>query len=168
MIPLIVAALAKAGLGLLGNAVLAKGKEVVEQKLGINLDEMLGTPEGRIALKKIEAEREAELHEFVLAQRDQELKADALAYADTASARDMNNRVNESANAAWLSKNIAGILALTVVLGGGAMLAWSPNADVRTAVVGLMTVVLGFYFGSSVGNKRKDEAIARIAEGGQS
>jgi hypothetical protein len=161
-VPAIVAALAKAGLGLLGNAVLAKGKDVIEEKLGVDLEQSMGTEAGRIRLQELQAEREADLHEFVLAQRDQELKADAQAYADTASARDMNTRINESANAGWLPKNIAAVLALIVTVGGGVILWSTDEADVRTATVGLMTLVLGFYFGSSRGSQLKDETIAAL------
>lgn len=165
MAPAIVAlikGLASSGLGLIGNAVLAKGKEVVEEKLGVNLEEAMSTEAGRIRLQELQAEREADLHAFVLAQRDQELKADAQAYADTASARDMNTRINESPNAGWLPKNIAAVLALIVTVGGGAILWATQEADVRTATVGLMTLVLGFYFGSSRGSQLKDETIAAL------
>ncbi len=165
MAPAIVAlikGLASSGLGLIGNAVLAKGKEVVEEKLGVNLEEAMSTEAGRIRLQELQAEREADLHAFVLAQRDQELKADAQAYADTASARDMNTRINESPNAGWLPKNIAAVLALIVTVGGGAILWTTQEADVRTATVGLMTLVLGFYFGSSRGSQLKDETIAAL------
>lgn len=164
MIPL-VAALLKEGLGLLGNAVLAKGKEVVEEKLGVDLSTAVGTEQGRIQLKQLEMQHEEALNAFILAQREQELQADKMAYADTGNARDMNTRVNESAHASWLSKNIAAVLALLVVLGGGTLLATTKDADVRTAVVGLITLVLGFYFGSSVRSGAKDETIAKLAQG---
>lgn len=159
---LLLKGLASSGLSLIGNAVLAKGKEVVEEKLGVNLEEAMSTEAGRIRLQELQAEREADLHAFVLAQRDQELKADAQAYADTASARDMNTRINESANAGWLPKNIAAVLALIVTVGGGTILWTTQEADVRTATVGLMTLVLGFYFGSSRGSQLKDETIAAL------
>lgn len=162
MIPL-VTALLQGGLGLLGNAVLAKGKEVIEDKLGVDLATAMSTEQGRIQLKQLEAAHEEALNEFVLAQREQELKADQMAYADTNSARDMNTRVNESPNASWLTKNVAALLALVVVFGGGTLLATTKDADVRTAVVGLMTLVLGFYFGSSVRSQGKDDTIAKLA-----
>jgi hypothetical protein len=161
-IALLVKSLASSGLGLIGNAVLAKGKDFVEEKLGVDLESTMGTEQGRIRLQEIQAEREEDLHAFVLAQRDQELKADAQAFADTASARDMNTRINESPNAGWLPKNIAAVLALIVTVGGGVILWTTQEADVRTATVGLMTLVLGFYFGSSRGSQLKDETIAAL------
>jgi len=164
VIPL-VGALLQSGLSLIGNAVMAKGKDVIEEKLGVDLTTAMSTEQGRIQLKQLETSHEEALNQFVLAQREQELKADQLAYADTNSARDMNTRINESVNASWLAKNVAAVLALLVVLGGGALLATTKDADVRTAVVGLMTLVLGFYFGSSVRSQAKDDTIARLAGG---
>lgn len=75
--------------------------------------------------------------------------------------------LNESSNATWLSKNIPAILALVVVVGGGIMLTTTSQADVRTAVVGLMTLVLGFYFGTSSSSRNKDATIERLTGGGK-
>ena len=161
----IVAALAKAGLGLVAKLVMTKGKEVVEKKLGVNLEEMVASPQGLVQLKQIEAEREAELHDFLLAGRALDLQADQMHFTDTADARSMNARINESPNADWLPKNVPAILAIVVVAGGGAILAMTNEPDVRTAVVGLMTLVLGFYFGSSRGSKDKDEVMAAAFKG---
>lgn len=151
-----IAALISAGLNGIAGAVAAKGKEVVQEKLGVNIDELLGSDEGRAKLAQIQMDKEEMLLE--MAQ-----KQDAMIYADIADARAMNTRINETANASWLSKNIAALLALVTVAGGGSMLAFSPNADVRTAAVGLVTIVLGFYFGSNVRSKNKDEVIADMA-----
>ena len=74
-------------------------------------------------------------------------------------------RINESANAAWLSKNVPAILALVVIIGGGIVLTTTSQADVRTAVVGLMTLVLGFYFGTSSSSRNKDATIERLTGG---
>ena len=154
MPPFILTLLAQ-GLGLLGNAVLAKGKDVIEEKLGIDIEAATQTPEGLLKLKQLEADHE----EFLLTNALDDKKLDL---ANTQGARDMNTRINESENASWLSKNIAAILALAVVTGGGCMLAWSPNADVRTAAVGLITLVLGFYFGSTSQSHAKDKTIAGL------
>ena len=154
--------LAAEGLGLLGGAVLAKGKAAIEEKLGVDIEQSLGTEEGRIRLQQLQAEREEDLHAFVLAKRQQWFDAKKAELADTASARDMNARINESPNAGWLPKNIAAVLALIVTIGGGVIMWATEQADVRTAVVGLMTLVLGFYFGSSRGSQIKDQTIAAL------
>ena len=154
--PPFVATLLAQGLGLLGNAVLSKGKEAIEEKLGIDIDAATQTPEGLLQLKQLEADHE----EFLLtnALEDKQLDID-----NTKSARDMNTRINESSNASWLSKNIPAVLAILVVTGGGSMLAFSPDADVRTAAVGLVTLVLGFYFGSTSSSRAKDQTISDMS-----
>jgi hypothetical protein len=167
MAPIIASLLAN-GLSILGNAVIAKGKEAIEDKLGVKLPED-GTlpPDVVVKLKQAEMQHEEWLIEAGIRQKEAELSETKAYLADTASARSMNTRINESPNAGWLPKNIASVLALVVVLGGGAML-WTTNqADVRTASVGLITMVLGFYFGTSSGSKRKDETIAALSKGGE-
>lgn len=156
MIP-IVAGLLVQGLNLVGNAVLVKGKEWVEEKTGVKLAPDM-SPEELAKLRQFELEHEEELQRL-------QLEENRLTYEDTKSARDMNTRINESANATWLSKNIPAILALVVVIGGGSTLTTTSQADVRTAVVGLMTLVLGFYFGTSSSSRNKDTTIERLAGG---
>lgn len=168
MIPLLAplfTSLASAGLGLIGNAVLAKGKDVIEEKLGVDIEQSMGTETGRIKLMQLQYEHEEALNAFVLAQREQELKADALALAEMGSARESFNRVQESANASWMAKNIVPILALLVVVGGGTTLVMTNEADVRTASVGLVTMVLGYFFGTTASSARNGAAIAEIAKG---
>ncbi len=63
----------------------------------------------------------------------------------------------------WLPRNVPAILALVVVVGGGYVLATTTEPDVRTAVVSLMTLVLGFFFGSSTGSHAKDGTIEQLA-----
>ena len=156
MLPIVAGLLAQ-GLNLVGNAVLAKGKEWVEEKTGVKLVPDM-PPEELAKLRQYELEHEEELQRL-------QLEENRLTYEDTKSARDMNTRINESSNATWLSKNIPAILALVVVVGGGIMLITTNQADVRTAVVGLMTLVLGFYFGTSSSSRNKDATIERLAGG---
>ena len=158
--------LAESGLSILGNAIVAKGKDVVEKQLGVDIDNTMQTEEGRIKLLQLQQAHEEFLLNANIQSKEQELKEQALAYADTASARDMNTRVNESVSASWLSKNIAAMLAVVVVSVGFALLATTEAADVRTAVVGLMTLVLGFYFGSTSSSKGKDDLISKLSAGG--
>ena len=158
MIPIVAELLAQ-GLGLVGNAVLAKGKAWVEEKAGVKLTTDM-PPEELTKLRQFELEYEEELQRL-------QLEENRLTYEDTKSARDMNTRINESANATWLSKNVPAILALVVVIGGGIVLTATSQADVRTAVVGLMTLVLGFYFGTSSSSRSKDVTIERLTGGSQ-
>ena len=161
MLP-IVATLIAQGLGTLGNAVLNKGKDYIEEKLGVDLDKEAQTPEGLQKLKQLEIDHEQFLITSAIENRKIDLQDKALDIGNTTNARDMNSRINESKEATWLTKNIPAVLALIVVFGGGAMLAFSPNPDVRTAAVGLITLVLGFYFGSTSSSQRKDVTIANL------
>ena len=156
MLPVVAGLLAQ-GLNLVGNAVLVKGKEWVEEKTRGKLAPNM-PPKELAKLRQFELEHEEELQRL-------QLEENRLTYEDTKSARDMNTRINESANATWLSKNIPAILALVVVVGGGITLTTTSQADVRTAVVGLMTLVLGFYFGNSSYSRNKDATIERLAGG---
>lgn len=156
MLPVVAGLLAQ-GLNLVGNAVLVKGKGWVEEKTGVKLAPDM-PPEELTKLRQFELEHEEELQRL-------QLEENRLTYEDTKSARDMNTRINESANATWLSKNIPAILALVVVVGGGIVLTTTSQPDVRTAVVGLMTLVLGFYFGTSNSSRNKDATIARLTGG---
>lgn len=161
----IVAELAKNGLGILANAITAKGKDVIEEKLGVKIDDAIQSDEGKLKLMQLQSDHEEFLLDADIKQKTLDIEAQKLAYADTASARDMNTRINESANASWLSKNIASILALGTVCAGFTLLAVSPEEGVRTAAVGLVTMVLGFYFGSTSSSKSKDDAISKLSGG---
>lgn len=156
-IPALLAPLLAQGLSLIGNAVMAKGKEWVEDKTGVKLDEPL-TEENLLKLRQYEMDHQEELTKLRIEDKRLDL-------ADVQSARDMNTRINESANATWLSKNVPALLALAVVTCGFLLLATTQEADVRTAVVGLMTLVLGFYFGSSASSKLKDDTIRAMTGG---
>jgi hypothetical protein len=166
MLPVITALLsqlAASGLSTLGNAIIAKGADVIEEKLGIDINKTMQTEDGRIKLLQLQQEHEQYLLSAAIQKEELALKAQAMSYADTDSARAMNTRVNESVSASWLTKNIAALLATAVVLGGGVILVTTNEADVRTAVVGLITLVLGFYFGSTSSSKAKDEAIHALS-----
>ena len=158
-IPALIAPLLAQGLSLIGNAVMAKGKEWVEEKTGVSLDQPLSA-EDTLKLRQFEMDHEEDL----LRLRIEDKRLDL---ADVQGARDMNTRINESANATWLAKNVPAILALTVVGFGFVLLALTKEADVRTAVVGLMTLVLGFYFGSTSTSRAKDDTIRALSGGSQ-
>jgi hypothetical protein len=153
-IPAFLAPLLAQGLSLLGNAAMAKGKEWVEERVGVDLDEPLSA-EDMLKLRQFEMDHQEELLKLRLEDKKLDL-------VDVQSARDMNTRINESPNAAWLAKNIAALLALAVVSVGFFLLGTTSEPDVRTAVVGLMTLVLGFYFGSTSASRVKDDTINQL------
>lgn len=158
-IPALLAPILAQGLNLIGNAVMAKGKEWVEEKTGVALQPNLSDKD-ILTLRQYEMDHEEELLKLRIEDKRLDL-------ADVQGARDMNTRINESANATWLSKNVPAILALVVIIVGFLLLGTTKDADVRTAVVGLMTLVLGFYFGSTSSSRAKDDIIRSLSGGQQ-
>lgn len=87
MIPLLAAAAApliqelmSKGLTALAGAVANKGKEFVEQQLGVKLEEQI-TPEKALEYKQIELDREADLREWALENRKLDIEAERVAQA---------------------------------------------------------------------------------------
>ena len=158
-IPALIAPLLAQGLSLIVNAVMAKGKDWVEEKTGVKIQPNM-SDEDMLRLRQYEMDHEEELLKLRIEDKRLDL-------ADVQGARDMNTRINESANATWLSKNIPAVLALIVIVVGFLLLGTTKDADVRTAVVGLMTLVLGFYFGSTSSSKSKDDVIKALSGGQQ-
>ena len=157
MLPIVATLLAQ-GLGLLGNAVMAKGKDVIEEKLGIDLEAAVQTEEGLHNLRQLEVDHE----QFLLTNALENRKLDV---ANVTNARDSNVRIQESGNASWLAKNAIYIIAFIVIIGGGVILVTSKEADVRMAAVSCITLVLGFFYGTTQQNRAKDSTIASLAGG---
>lgn len=97
----IVAWLVQNGLGLLAGAVKAKGQQFVEDKLGVKLDDMKGTEEGRIKLAQIEADREADLLEWQVKMAEVDLKME-----QTIQGAVTDRWKADMASDNWLSKSI--------------------------------------------------------------
>lgn len=102
MLP-IIALLAERGLSMLGNAILAKGKEKVESIIGTKIPDTAAglTPELTAKLKELEMQHEERLLELDIEMRSNELEAESKA----------NTEVSERwkadmASDSWLSKNI--------------------------------------------------------------
>lgn len=163
MAPLIAGLLAN-GLNLLGNAVLAKGKEWVEEKTGVTLDESKPIdPETAAKLKVAEMAHEEEL--LRIQQEDDRLQKEIeeMYLRDVSDARKREADIATSAEAPMLNKVITPILALIVTLGGGAIVTLSTNADVRMAAFGAITMVLGYYFGTSQGSTKANQLFRDMA-----
>lgn len=164
----LIAALAKFGFPILANAVMSKGKDVVEEKLGVNLDQMLGTEEGRIELKKLEYSNEESLRQFTIASREQELRSNQMYLQDTDSARKM--QVAALGQDDVFSKRFIyyfaifwSVVSCTYI--GAITFGTIPTANTRFAdtilgfILGtLVATIIQFFFGSSKGSKDKDTA----------
>lgn len=95
--------LAKNGLGLLAGAIQAKGKEVIEKKLGVEIPANPGglTAEKLTELKKLEFEHE----EFLINAQLEEKKIDA-DLEKTGSQEATKRWQADMASDSWLSKNV--------------------------------------------------------------
>ena len=146
MAPLI-AMLMENGLNLLGQAVLTKGKEVVEDKLGIKL-----TPEATqadiLALKQAEFQHE----EWLVTAQQKMLEAELAAEAAEAVA--ISDRwKSDMASDSWLSKNIRPVVLLYIlvsytVLSLMSAAHWNVNEEYVKLLGEWGMLVMTAYFGS--------------------
>lgn len=159
MIPALIAPLLQQGLSLLSNAVLAKGKDWVEDKIGVKLDEPM-TPEQVAKLKQAEMEHEEELMRLKIEDNKLDLEAYKTEVEDHKSARDRELKINESANASWLSKNTGSLLALgftCIFLAMGYLSVFDVGVSYREAPFNsvfntmsqIIMLIVGYYWGSS-------------------
>jgi len=177
-LPVIIASLIKAGFPIIAGAIASAGKEKIQEKLGVNVDELLGTDEGRLKLRQLELEKEEMLQEFILAQREQDIRADAMYLQDVADARGREVAIATSKDAPEINKVIVpylalGVLGLTFLLFG--LLIFSeqeitPNRkDIVIYILGVLSSIsaqiVAYYFGSSKGSAVKDETINRMQGG---
>jgi hypothetical protein len=107
MIPALLAPLLSQGLSLIGNAVMAKGKDWVEEKTGVKLDQPL-TADDTLKLRQYEMDHEEEL--LRLRIEEKKLGIDELQAMLTAAANEDNNVSDrwkaDMSSDSWLSKNI--------------------------------------------------------------
>lgn len=165
LIAALVAKLAENGLSLIGNAVLAKGKEVVEEKLGVKLDEQAFTPEQLVVLKNKELDHEEWLIEAARKEAEMYLR-------DVQDARDMQKVALQQADVfskrfvyyfamAW-SGFVAVYLGLVTFIN-------IPQQNIRfvDTVLGFLlgtvvATIIAYFYGSSRQSKAKDDMIAEV------
>jgi hypothetical protein len=178
MLPIITTLLTN-GLSLIANAVLAKGKDYIQEKTGVDLDAGTLTQEQLVQLKKFEAEHEEELLRLRLEENKLDIELQRMFLLDTDSARRREVDVSTSDFAPLLVKVTPSILALSTVLltfilfGVFAFSAVKPGIqhDIVVYILGVLsaiaTQIYSYYFGSSAGSKDKDKSIERILQQGQ-
>ena len=159
------------GLGLVANAVLAKGKKVVEGKLGVELKpDMFSEDMAKVQIAAMEHEEELmrlriEDNKLDLAELEMRLK-------DVDSARDRETAIATSKDAPLINKIVTpilalGLLALTFILFGVVMFDNTPvessRKDILIYVLGVLsaiaTQIVSYYFGSSQGSKDKADQL---------
>jgi hypothetical protein len=156
MIPIIGAllgTLAESGLGLLSSAIQAKGKEVVENTLGIKIPDN-PTPADVEKLRQLQYDHEERLLELGIEKAKMEL-AELQLFADAAKNEDNNvsNRWDaDMASDSWLSKNIRPMSLIAIFTGYflfAMMSAFGYNAN--ESYVNLLgqwgMLIMGAYFG---------------------
>ena len=173
MIP-IVGALLGQGLNLVANAVMAKGKDWVENKLGVELKPDM-TGEDYAKLQIAQMQHEEELLKLKLEDNKLDLQELDLRLKDTDSARKRETEIATSEKAPLINKIVTpvlalGVTAITFVLFGFLMFDSSPvepsRKDVLVYVLGALTAistqVISYYFGSSVGSKDKSAQLDKV------
>lgn len=165
MLPLFTA-LAELGLPLIAAAVKQKGKEAIEEKLGIELKPDMTAAE-------LKAARDAEIahEEFLITAAQKEFE---LEVSDRRDARAMQKAA--LAQEDLFSKHFNYYLATGCLLFAAVYIFWItfapiPEKNLRFAdtILGfllgtLVSTIIYFYFGTSRSNKAKDETIAKLTE----
>ena len=121
MIPIIGAllgTLAESGLGLLSSAIQAKGKEVVENTLGVKIPDN-PTPADVEKLRQLQYEHEERLIELGIEKAKLELaEMEMLAKAAQSDAENVTDRWQADMNSdSWLSKNIRPMSLIAIFMG---------------------------------------------------
>lgn len=167
-IPVFLAPLLAQGMSLLSNAVLAKGKQWVEEKTGVNLDQPLSA-EDTLKLRQFEMDHEEEL--IRLRQNDDKLSAEVeMAYLkDRQDARAMQvAALNQSDlfSKRFIYYFAIGWSVVTAAYIGFITFAPIPKDNLRFAdtVLGfllgtLIATIVNFFYGSSRGSQVKDETL---------
>ena len=170
----IVAPLLQNGLNLVANAVLAKGKKVVEDKLGVELKpEMSAEDMAKVQIAAME--HEEELMRLRLEEDKLDLAELELRLKDVDSARDRETAIATSKDAPLLNKIVTpvlalGVVTLTFVLFGVVMFDDTPvdasRKDILIYVLGVLsaiaTQIVSYYFGSSQGSKDKGDQLREV------
>lgn len=167
LIPLLTT-LAQNGLGMLGQAILAKGKDVIEEKLGVDIETSAQTEEGVQILKNLEIKHA----EFLIGAALEKQKLDNEAVADArklqASAIEGNSTLAKEF-VYYYAIFWAGISSLYI---GFITFGEIPLANVRFAdtilgfVLGtLISAPMTYFFGSTTSSKMKDVTIETLSKG---
>lgn len=173
MIPALIAPLLAQGLSLIGNAVMAKGKEWVEEKTGVKIEPNMSDKD-LLALRQYEMDHEEELLRLRIEDSRLDLDAFREEVKDRGSARERDAEFIKRG----VSNNRANLMFFLAVVMVGSMvwIVWK-DQGINEYVKGIFTLVLGrflgyldniysFEFGTTRGSKDKDETIKQLTNGG--
>ncbi len=172
-IPALLAPLLSQGLSLIGNAVMAKGKDWVEEKTGVKLEEQMSDKD-ILTLKQYEMDHQEEL----LRLRIEESKIDLESFREEVKDRDSARDRDVEFIKRGVTNNRANFMFFLAVCMVG-LLVWIvwKDQNINEYVKGIFTLVLGrflgyldniysFEFGTTRGSKEKDETIKQLTNGG--
>lgn len=173
MLPVVAGLLAQ-GLNLVGNAVLAKGKEWVEEKTGVKLAPDM-PPEELAKLRQFELEHEEELQRLQLENNKLDFQYFQAEVDDKSSARLRDEKFLVAG-----TRNYRADFMFVLAVGMITMLVWIVWKDqgINEYVKGIFTLVLGrflgyldniynFEFGTTRSSRTKDVTIERLSGGSQ-
>jgi len=159
------------GLNLVANAVMAKGKKVVEEKLGVELKPDM-SPEDLAKIQIAQMEHEEELLKLRLEEDKLDLAELQARLKDTNDAREREVQIANSDKAPLINKIVTPVLALSIllltfILFGVVMFDGSPveasRKDILIYVLGVLSAIasqiVSYYFGSSQSSKDKTDAL---------
>ena len=159
------------GLNLVANAVMAKGKDYVEKKLGVELKPDMSS-EDLAKIQIAQMEHEEELMRLRIEDDKLDLAELELRLKDTDSARDREVQISTSDKAPLLNKIVTPVLALSILLltfalFGVVMFNDTPveasRKDILIYILGVLSAIasqiVSYYFGSSQGSKDKSDAL---------
>ena len=173
-LPAFLLPLVSQGLSLLGNAALAKGKEWVEQKTGVSLDQPL-SQEDVVKLRQFELEHEEELQRLRMEDKRLDLEELKVHAANTQGARQMNQESMKSEDP--IVRRFIYFYALfwsvcSAVYIGFITFGEIPKDNVRFAdtILGfllgtIVATIINFFYGSSKGSQDKTAALTKELEG---
>jgi len=159
------------GLNLVANAVLAKGKDFVEKKLGVELKPDM-SPEDLARVQIAQMEHEEELLKLRLEEDRLDLAELEMLLKGTNDARQREVQIANSDKAPLLNKIVTPVLALSILLltfalFGVVMFNDTPveasRKDILIYILGVLSAIasqiVSYYFGSSQGSKDKSDAL---------
>lgn len=171
MLPAIIQPLIAGGLNLLANAAMAKGKEWIQQKTGVDIDKANLSNEDYVKLQQFEMEHEEELLRIKTENNRISAELEMAYLKDVQDARDMN-KVTSKSEDKFVRRYIYYLATFWSIASasyiGFITFGYIPEANVRFAdtILGFLlgtaiASILNFFYGSSKGSHDKTEALAK-------
>ncbi len=161
------------GTGFLKNLISGKGSDIIESVGGV-IDGLSQSKEEKDAAK-LEVSKEINRHvETLVSESNKELQ---MYLSDVANSREMNTKIQESDKASWLSKNIAYMIDVLLILSFITMLIMIFNRVVPESnkelvytgfglLGGYVGTVINFHRGTSKGSENKQKQLDKLSDRG--